>query len=82
MTYISYSAAIRAVEQKEPIKILSLDGVFGTPENVQEGTYKMTRSLNLVYQKKNEELMVRIKKILASDEAKKVFKDNNVKSVL
>lgn len=82
MTYISYSAAIRAVEQGEPIKILSLDGIFGTPENVQNGTYKMTRALNLVYKEKNQELMDRISKILTTPEAKKIFKDNNVKSIL
>ncbi|RUM41158.1 MAG: hypothetical protein DSY80_09255 [Desulfocapsa sp.] len=82
MAYISYSAAIRSVEQGEPIKILSLDGVFGTPENVLNGTYKMTRPLNLVFLPKNQELMDRIREILTTPEARAVFKANNVKSIL
>jgi phosphate transport system substrate-binding protein len=82
MSYVSYSAAIRAVEQGEPIQILSLDGVFGTPENVNNGTYKMTRPLNLVYQEKNQDLMDRIRKILKLPKARKVFEANNVKSIL
>ena len=82
MGYVSYSAANRALEQGEPIKILSLDGVFGTPENVNNGTFKMTRPLNLVYQEKNQDLMDRIRKILTLPEARKVFEANNVKSIL
>lgn len=82
MTYISYSAAIRAINQGEPIKMLTLDGVEGSPENVTAGKYTMSRNLNLVYKSKNEELMKRIRKIFATKEARKVFLANNVMPAL
>lgn len=82
MAYISYSAAIRAVEQGEPIKILTLDGVAGTPENVKSDTYKLSRALNLVYMEKDADLIERIRTVLATPEAEKVFTASNVMSAL
>ena len=77
-TYL-YSAVEAAIKQGEPIKMLTLDGVDGSKtENVLNGTYKLQRTLNLVYKEKNADLIKRVKSVLATDEARKIFKDNGV----
>lgn len=81
-SYLSYSAVEAAIEQGEPIKMLTLDGVAGTPENVESGKYTLQRSLNLVYKPENEALAEKIKKVLATDEARKILTDGGVQPVL
>lgn len=78
LTYVSYSSASEAVKQGEPIKILTLDSVEPTPENVKDDKYKLSRALNLVYMEKNEDLMKRLQEILSTPEARKVFEEANV----
>jgi len=79
LAYLSYSAVEAAIKQGEPIKMLTLDGVDGSKtENVLNGTYKLQRTLNLVYKEKNADLIKRVKSVLATDEARKIFKDNGV----
>lgn len=82
IAYVSYGAALEAQKQGSEISILSLDGVEGTSENVLKGNYKLARELNLVYLKKNEDLVSKIKSVLSSKEASLVFNDNNVISSL
>jgi len=82
LTMLSYSAVDAAIKQGEPLKMLTLDGVAGTPENVDAGKYKLQRSLNLVYKPKNEALAERVKKALANDEARKILIDGGLAPVL
>jgi len=82
ITYLSYSAVEAAIEQGEPIKMLTLDGVAGTPENVTAGKYTLQRGLNLVYTPKNAALAERVLKVLATDEARKIFVDGGVQPSL
>ncbi len=78
LAYLSYSAVEAAIKQGEPIKMLTLDGVAGTPENVLNGKYKLQRTLNLVYKDKNADLIKRIRSVLATDEAREIFTKNGV----
>jgi len=78
LAYLSYSAVEAAIKQGEPIKMLTLDGVEGTPENVMNGKYKLQRTLNLVYKEKKADLIKRISKVLATDEARKIFTENGI----
>jgi phosphate transport system substrate-binding protein len=48
IAYISIGSAEKAVEAGSPIKLLSLDGVTATTENVRNATYPLRRPLNLV----------------------------------
>lgn len=82
ISYLSYSAVEAAINQGEPIKMLTLDGVAGTPENVESGKYKLQRSLNLVYRPEKEELAKRVRKILSTDEARKILLEGGVRPVL
>ena len=79
LAYLSYSAVEAAIKQGEPIKMLTLDGIDGSKtENVLNGKYKLQRTLNLVYKEKKADLIERVKSVLATDEARKIFKDNGV----
>jgi phosphate transport system substrate-binding protein len=82
LAYLSYGYTEAAIKKGEPVKMLTLDGVAGTPENVESGKYKLSRSLNLVYKVENAELMERIRKVLATPEAKKIFEKMGVMSAL
>lgn len=82
LAYVSYSAAIAAVEQGSPIKILTLDGVAGTPENVKSDAYKLSRQLNLVYLDKQKDIFEKCKTVLSSAEAHAVFEQHSVLSGL
>ncbi len=82
IAYLSYSAVEAAIKQGEPIKMLTLDGVAGTPENVNNGSYTLQRGLNLVYTQKNADLADRLRKILSTDEARQVFLDGGVQPTL
>ncbi len=82
IAYLSYSAVEAAIEQGEPLKMLTLDGVMGTPENVQSGKYTLQRGLNLVYTPENAALADRIRKVLSTDEARKIFTDGGLQPTL
>lgn len=82
ITYLSYSAVIAAIKQGEPLKMLSLDGVEGSPENVAAGKYVLQRGLNLVYTQKNAALADRVAKALANDEARQIFIDGGARPTL
>ena len=82
ITYLSYSAVDAAIKQGEPVKMIKLDGIEGTPENVENGTYTLQRALNLVYLKKNADLADRLRKALANDEARKILIDGGLQPAL
>jgi phosphate transport system substrate-binding protein len=82
LSYLSYSAVEAAIKQGEPIKMLKLDGVDGSPENVESGKYALVRTLILVYKPENEDLAKRLSEALATDAARKVFIDGGVQPTL
>lgn len=82
ITYLSYSAVNAAIKQGEPVKMIKLDNIEGTPENVSSGKYTLQRALNLVYTPKNAALADRIRKALSTDEARKIFTDGGVQPSL
>jgi phosphate transport system substrate-binding protein len=82
LAYLGYGYSQGAIDNGEPIKILELDGVAPTPENVQTGAYKMSRNLNLVYTEKNAEAMEKVKKVLSSPEAQEIFLEMGVSPLL
>jgi phosphate transport system substrate-binding protein len=82
LTMLSYSAVDAAIKQGEPIKMLTLDGVAGTPENVKNGKYTLQRSLNLVYTPNKAALADRIRKALSNDEARKILIDGGLQPTL
>ncbi len=82
IAYLSYSAVEAAIKQGEPVKMLTLDGIAGTPENVISGKYKLQRTLNLVYSPEKEELANRVREVLKTDEARKILKEGGVEPVL
>jgi phosphate transport system substrate-binding protein len=82
LTMLSYSAVDAAIKQGEPIKMLTLDGVAGSPENVADDKYTLQRSLNLVYLPKNAALADRLAKALANDEARKILIDGGLQPTL
>jgi phosphate transport system substrate-binding protein len=73
LAYLSWGFTQAAIEQGEPLKILDLDGVAPTPENVKSGEYGLARNLNLVYTDKNAEAMERVREVLATPEAEAIF---------
>ncbi|GJL74701.1 phosphate ABC transporter substrate-binding protein [Nitrosomonas sp.] len=46
--YVSIGAAAHEVQRGAPIRLLSLDGVTASVENVQNGTFPLSRPLNLI----------------------------------
>jgi phosphate transport system substrate-binding protein len=48
LSYTSLGAASNAAHQGQAIRLLPLDGIAATPENVQNGTYPLSRPLNLL----------------------------------
>jgi phosphate transport system substrate-binding protein len=48
IAYVSIGSAEKAVEAGSPIRLLSLDGIAATTENVRNATYPLRRPLNLV----------------------------------
>lgn len=82
ITYLAYSAVDAAIKQGEPIKMLTLDGVAGTPENVNANKYTLQRALNLVYKKENVALADKVKEALSNDEARKILIEGGVQPSL
>ncbi|MGB2923982.1 MAG: phosphate ABC transporter substrate-binding protein [Limnothrix sp.] len=46
--YVSIGAAEQEIAQGTPIKLLAMDGVEATTENIKNGTFPLSRTLNLV----------------------------------
>ena len=78
LAYVSYSAAHEAMRQGEKIKLIALNGVVGTPENVQAGTYQLTRTLNLVYLPKQLGTVDTLKSLIGRPEARKLLASQHV----
>lgn len=70
IAYVSIADAKAAHDNGTTIKLLKLDGVEATPENIKNGTYKLSRSLNLVYLPENEAKVKPILQLLGDPEAK------------
>ncbi|NJN72440.1 MAG: phosphate ABC transporter substrate-binding protein [Limnothrix sp. RL_2_0] len=50
IAYVSIGAAEQEIAQGTPIKLLAMDGVEATTENIKNGTFPLSRTLNLVSQ--------------------------------
>ena len=72
--YVSVGTAISLIEKGMPIKILGLNGVAATKENVLNGTYPIRRELNLVYRKDYKGIKNYLKLFL-SIEGQEIVKD-------
>ncbi|BCB96194.1 phosphate ABC transporter substrate-binding protein [Dissulfurispira thermophila] len=55
--YVSAGTAMLLIEKGMPIKILALDGIAATRDNVINGTYPVRRELNLVYRKYDKRII-------------------------
>lgn len=51
--YVSMGTALSLIGKGMPLKILGLEGVEGTRENVMSGRYPVRRELNLVFKREN-----------------------------
>ena len=62
----------------DEVKMLKVDGVAATVENVKNGTYKISRPLNVVYQESKvaSELNTAFLAFLQSSDAQKIISDN------
>ncbi|OKH19798.1 phosphate ABC transporter substrate-binding protein [[Limnothrix rosea] IAM M-220] len=54
--YVSIGAAEQEIAAGTPIKLLAMDGVVASTENVQNGSFPLARTLNLVSQDQPSEL--------------------------
>ena len=71
--FVSLGDAAEAVKQGLSLKILVLDGVTPSPETVKDGTYSLSRNLNLVYLPKNEKQAKKIIDLFFTAEGKAVI---------
>jgi phosphate transport system substrate-binding protein len=53
--FISYGNAIDAINHGMPIKIIDIEGYPFSTQSVKNGTYPLTRELNLIYSKDNKQ---------------------------
>jgi phosphate transport system substrate-binding protein len=51
---VSHAEALRYIEMGYPIVIAAIDGISPTNESIKNGTYPITRKLNLVWDKENK----------------------------
>lgn len=65
----------------DEIKALSIDGIYPSLENVQNGKYTVIRTFNLVIKEKNE-LIEDFLNFIASSEGNKVILDNQYIPIL
>lgn len=54
--YLSMGTALSLIEKGMPLKILGLEGIEGTIENVINGRYPLRRDLNLVFKRGNRKV--------------------------
>lgn len=65
--YVSLGAALSLIEEGMPLKILVLEGIEATRENVMSGRYPVRRELNLVFKKNDSKVRRFIRFFLASE---------------
>lgn len=70
IAYVSIADAQAAKDSGSPIKLLKLEGVAASAENVANGTYKLSRPLNVVFLPENEAKVAPILKLLSDPDAK------------
>jgi phosphate transport system substrate-binding protein len=70
IAYVSIADAKAAHDNGTAIKLLALDGMAPTAENVSSGAYKLSRPLNVVYLPENKEKAESLLKLLATPEAR------------
>lgn len=79
--FISYGNAVDAINHGMPIKIIDIHNYKFSKENVKNGTYPLTRELNLIYSKDNPQAVHFINWML-SKTPQKAVEDNYFIGVL
>ena len=75
--YVSIGTAEYSTNQGVPIKLLPVGGVAATTENVQNGTFPLSRSLNLVTKTQPEGLDKEFIEFAQSPEVQDIVKEQN-----
>lgn len=70
--FISYGNAVDAINQGMPIKIIDIEGYPFSTQSVKNGTYPLTRELNLIYSKDNKQSVHFINWMLSNTPQKEV----------
>jgi len=70
IAYVSIADAKAAADNGTPVKLLSLGGIPATAENVKNGTYPLSRPLNVVYLPENKDRAEAILALLAAPEVR------------
>lgn len=74
IAYVSIGSALLSAEKGASIKLFALDGIQATTEAVANGTYPMSRSLNLVYTGTPDSATAELLKFVRSDEAQAIIR--------
>ena len=74
--YVSMGTALSLIKEGMPLKILSLDGITGSRENVINGKYPVRRDLNLVFRKNNRKVK-RFIEIFLGPEGQRILMDHD-----
>ncbi|MFN3411530.1 MAG: phosphate ABC transporter substrate-binding protein, partial [Exilispira sp.] len=72
--YVSIGTAQKLIKEGMPIKILTIDKIVPTVENIISGKYPIIRTLNLVYIKENQDIKNFINFIF-TEESKKIIEE-------
>lgn len=73
--YLSLGTAVDLIDRGMPIKILKLDGIDATQENVINGTYPILRELNVVYREDNEAKVRTMLDLLLSEQGQSIIEN-------
>lgn len=77
---IGYFSLGYAISKGLDLKLLSLDGIEPTVENINNGSYKIIRNLGVVYKANSTEATKKFVSFMQSEEGKKVMEDNGYAS--
>ena len=75
--YLSLGTALDLQQNGMPIKILQLDDVVATSENVVNGTYPILRELNVVYSEGKEARVSNLLQLLVSEQGQEIVEKHS-----
>ncbi|OEF97975.1 phosphate ABC transporter substrate-binding protein [Desulfuribacillus alkaliarsenatis] len=75
--YLSLGTAVELQERGMPIKILRLEGVEATTDNIVNGSYPILRELNVVYRADNEAKVQSLLELLLSDQGQEIIEKHS-----
>jgi phosphate transport system substrate-binding protein len=77
IAYVSIGSALLSAQSGAQIRLFTLDGVEAKPETVADGSYPMSRSLNLVYSGTPSAETAELLKFVHSDEAQAIIRSQS-----